>query len=527
MAGIAADLRHGLDPVAFAREALGISPDPWQEQVLRAGAKRVLLNCSRQAGKSTVAAVLALHRALFYAESLVLLVSPSMRQSGELFRKITDLLSRFAGAPKRVEDNRLSLAFQNGSRIVSLPSSENTVRGFSKVALIIEDEAAWVGDELYRALRPMLAVSGGRLVLMSTPFGRRGHFHGEWTTGGAVWDRVRVTAHEVPRIAAAFLEEEQRSLGAWRYGQEYLCQFVDTVGQLFSYDEIKDAVSTDVVPLADCGAHGDFFVGVDLGQANDYTAIAVVERLNERAAPPPQTRFIVDPAPTSPRGLESQRYCVRHLERIELGTRYPVIVDRITRLLASEPLRGRATLVVDATGVGRPVVDLIEAAGVYPVSVTITGGDATTQTDRGVRAPKRDLVSALQVLLQRGDLKIAASLSLRSVLTDELLAFQARINPDTAHDSYAAGGTGAHDDLVLALALACWRARDAASRPAPAPVAGISEPFEREADEDSALWVLGPSQGRPRPAYEIPRSLAPAGGYDLTDRRRAAPFLIR
>ena len=161
-----------------------------------------MLNCCRQAGKSTIASILAFHRALYYPGALVLLVSPSLRQSGELFRKVADLLAQLDHKPELTEDNRLSLRLANGSWVISLPSKEGTIRGFSGVDLIIEDESSRVPDDLYRALRPMLAVSGGRLVLMSTPFGKRGHFHEEWTMGGDTWERLQMKAPECPRISA-------------------------------------------------------------------------------------------------------------------------------------------------------------------------------------------------------------------------------------------------------------------------------------------------------------------------------------
>ena len=182
MEKLAHDLTLGLDPVAFAYE-LGFICDDWQASVLRSSSKRLLLNCSRQSGKSSTAAILALHETLYHAKRLVLLISPSLRQSNELFRKVTDFSNKLSTKRKLIEDNRLSCTFENKSRIVSLPSSEATIRGFSGANLIIEDEASRVDDELYRAIRPMLAVSNGRLILMSTPFGKRGHFYKEWSEG--------------------------------------------------------------------------------------------------------------------------------------------------------------------------------------------------------------------------------------------------------------------------------------------------------------------------------------------------------
>ena len=246
MEALADDLEMALDPVRFA-EHLGFVADAWQAAVLRWEGKRLALNCGRQTGKSTTAAALALHRAVYYPGSLILLVSPSQRQSTELFRKVGELLGRrdegrqAPWKPELAEDNRQSCVLANRSRIVSLPSSEATIRGFSGASLIIEDEASRVPDDLYRAVRPMLATSGGRLVLMSTPYGKRGHFWEVWNEGGPEWERVKVPSTEGPRISAAFLAEEQRSLGAWWFSQEYLCEFVDAAASAFTWEMVQSA----------------------------------------------------------------------------------------------------------------------------------------------------------------------------------------------------------------------------------------------------------------------------------------------
>lgn len=216
---IAADLAHTLDPAAFARDALGFMPDKWWATVLQSGARRLFLNCSRQDGKSTTAAALALLRAIYHPGSPVPLVSPSLRQSGELFEKLFEKggahLRALEHEPCLTASNRLSLALENGSRIVSLPGTEGTISGFSGAALIVEDEVARVDDALYHAVRPMLAVSGGRLVLMYTPFGKRGHFSEAWQGGGAERQRIEIPATACPRIAPAFLAEERRQMGEW------------------------------------------------------------------------------------------------------------------------------------------------------------------------------------------------------------------------------------------------------------------------------------------------------------------------
>ena len=245
---LAKDLKQAINPADFARRSLNFKPDPWQRTALKWTGKRLLLNCCRQSGKSTIAAILALHRAIYYPGSLILLVSPSLRQSSELFKKVIDELGKLKQQPQRTESNKLSLAFENNSRIVSLPSSEATIRGFSGASIIIEDEASRVSDELYYAVRPMLAVSGGRLILMSTPFGKRGHFFKEWTEGEG-WERIKVTGYDCPRISDEFLEEEKRTMPELFFRSEYEGEFTETIDAVFTYDQVAKAVTDEVKPL--------------------------------------------------------------------------------------------------------------------------------------------------------------------------------------------------------------------------------------------------------------------------------------
>ena len=233
----------------WAREKLGFVADAAQERVLATDHKRGLLNCTRQWGKSTVTAAKAVHQAFTEAESLTLVVSPSARQSGEFVRKAARFAKHLGVRTTGDGDNELSLLFPNGSRIVGLPGSEATVRGFSAVSLLLVDEASRVSDDLYHAVRPMLAVSGGALWLMSTPFGKRGFFYEAWTNGGRDWLRVKVPATECPRIAKSFLEEERENLGDRWFRQEYLCEFVDSTSGVFGRDLVERAITAEIEPL--------------------------------------------------------------------------------------------------------------------------------------------------------------------------------------------------------------------------------------------------------------------------------------
>jgi hypothetical protein len=253
----------------------GMTPDPWQTEVLRSRKAQTLLLCSRQVGKTLVAAALALRTALLEAPALVLVLTPSERQSGEFVRRIKDLLEavnqplNVAGPlqsfhekravelakddayfrlPARRRASSLQLHLDNGSRIIGLPASEGKVRVYSSVALLLIDEASRVDDALYRAMRPMLAVSRGRLLALSTPFGKRGWFHDAWHGSGG-WLRVKVTAEQCPRIPADFLAEERQALGERWFRQEYLCSFEDAVDAVFAYADIQAALCDEVKPL--------------------------------------------------------------------------------------------------------------------------------------------------------------------------------------------------------------------------------------------------------------------------------------
>jgi hypothetical protein len=237
------------DPLHFARHSLGFQPDLWQEKVLSWTGKQLLLNCCRQSGKSTIAAIRGLHRAYYFPRSLILLVSPSLRQSAELFKKVTDFLNLLPVRPQLVEDNKLSLQMANGSRIVSLPAKESNVGGFIGPSLIIEDKSARVSDDLYLALRPMLAVSNGQHILMSTPWGKRGHFYEAWEHGGNLWERIKITAAECSRIAPDFLAEEKATMPHNWFASEYGGEFTETEDSVFNYDDVRNAMSSDIAPL--------------------------------------------------------------------------------------------------------------------------------------------------------------------------------------------------------------------------------------------------------------------------------------
>ena len=431
--------------VEFARTRLAFHPDEKQCEVLRSTARRGILNCTRQWGKTTVSAAKVVHRVFTQPESTVIVASPGLRQSGEWLRRATQMLGRL-GIPKRGDGyNHLSLLLPNGSRIIGLPDMETTVRGFSAPEMILIDEASRVSDDMYSALLPMLSTNDGQLWLMSTPAGKRGFFYEEWQHGGPEWFRVAVKATDCTRISKRFLEEQRTNP---LFEAEYLCEFIGSGANAFDRDLVEAALDNSIEPFSIAqllaeqpslhsflSSHTDkrFFIGIDLGKKRDHSTIAILE--------------LVD-------GV----LVVRCAERIALNTPYTQVVEMVRKLTRSPSLMERCTVVVDASGVGEPVVDMLRKAdlGCALMAVVITGGDMTQEGRRSgyAHVPKVNLMTGLQMGLERETLKIARRMKESGALVKELLDVRVRDNGGMSAD-----GAGQHDDLVMAVALACWRVR--------------------------------------------------------------------
>ena len=209
-----------------------------------------------------------------------------------------------------------------------------------------------------------------------------------------------------------------------------------------------------------------FLVGLDLGKRHDPAAIAVVERVDRGRAFQP---------------AKFERLGVRHVERLALGTPYPRVVERVREVVQHEELRqNRCVLVVDATGVGEPVVDLLRRArlGCEICAVTITGGEharanGLAAAGGGWSVPKQDLIAAVQVLLEHDELRISRNMRDWGWLVRELLDIQSTAR-STGRARLGADGWGQHDDLVIALALACWRAKRGQNQHGVGPLPGVT-----------------------------------------------------
>lgn len=256
MTSVVTFAQHVADPVRWAEEVAAPAAvkgftgrlDGWQRDVIRSRVPNVVLCCTRQAGKSTIAALKAAHLALHKPNAMVLIVSKKEEQAKNVFDLVERMIAaaeKSAGATAREEDNKTSIRLANKSRIVCAVGKEDTIRGFSSVDLLIEDEAAFVPDEVYFAVAPMLRVSKGQMLLLSTPNGQRGHFWKAWT-GSEEWDRYEITADKVSRIDRDDIERDRREKGDAFVRQEYFCEFVGEVDSVFNADQVRAALSDDV-----------------------------------------------------------------------------------------------------------------------------------------------------------------------------------------------------------------------------------------------------------------------------------------
>jgi hypothetical protein len=213
-----------------------------------------------------VVSALALHTALFTPGALVLLLSPSQRQSGEIFRKVLEADNALGRPIPARHRTQLRLELANGSRVLCLPGREETIRSFGGVNLIVLDEAARTSDSLYYSVRPMLAISHGRLVALSTPFGQRGWFWQEWERGQG-FHKIRITWRNCPRISEEFIAAERASMGDAWVGQEYNCEFGSLEGLV--YPDFDACLVADFPP----NLVGRLVGGIDFGWRNPFAAL--------------------------------------------------------------------------------------------------------------------------------------------------------------------------------------------------------------------------------------------------------------
>ena len=214
-------------------------PDAVQTEILLCQDKQILLLMGRQCGKSTVVALKALHLALTKPGSQILTAGSIERQSGEFLLKVREFLQVLKINVKGDGVNPNSMVLPNGSRFIPVPGNQTGNRGYSKIRMLIIDEASYASDELYYALRPMTATTNGTVILLGTANGRKGFFYDEWSKMDDGWARFQKISTDCPRIDPDFLRRERASLPDHCFRQEYLCEFIDGAGSLFRTDTLR------------------------------------------------------------------------------------------------------------------------------------------------------------------------------------------------------------------------------------------------------------------------------------------------
>jgi hypothetical protein len=431
-------------PSIWARTFLNFEADPRQAAILDCNDRRVIVLTARQVGKSTIAALRAVYVALTQPGALIILVGPVGAQAGEILAKARRFLAEL-GLPIRGDGNNpRSLALPNGSRLVARPSVADSIRGYSQAALIIIDEAAWVPASTFEALSPILATGQGSLWVLSTPHGQNGRFAELWHSPEPHWTRFEIRAADCPRLPAEFLAQERALHGERFYAQEYDCQFLSAGVQLLSRAQIEAACVPEAAQAsAGLEERTELFLGLDLGKRQDHSALVAAELTFQRGPRNPVTQAI----PLIP------TLTVRYAAQLPLETettRLPRLVRDVAQRFAPSCYapKQKGTLLVDATGNGHTIIELLRAdalPGFTLVPVVFTAGQVSNHLKGNYRSiPRADLLARLQMVFETGKLRLHAEAPGIEALLRELRYFE----PD--------GRQAEHDDLVMALAMGVW-----------------------------------------------------------------------
>ena len=233
------------DIIDWAKDSLDFHPDAFQTEIMTESNSRIMILGPRQTGKSTAVAVRVLFEAMAHDDALILLASASGRQSGQIMekaRKMAQSLDCQTFPPPSKCDG---FTLVNGSQIVSLPDSQETIRGFSAPRLIVVDEAAFASPEVFKALEPMLSVSAGTIILLSTPNGQTGYFYEQWHAEPSHWARIRGTLEGCPRMKPEAIEAIRKGMAREDFEQEFECKFIAPGGQFISRETFRKCLRDD------------------------------------------------------------------------------------------------------------------------------------------------------------------------------------------------------------------------------------------------------------------------------------------
>jgi len=406
------------DPVLFAEAVLGFKSFPYQERLLRDPSKRIVSCMGRQTGKTSTIAVKAVHFAATHPGTTTLIVAPSRRQSMIMFDRILSFIygNEFL-PPCVVRRTRTLVEFDQGSRIIALPCSRNLLRGFT-ASLVIVDEAAFVPEDVItQVIFPMLATTGGAMIMLSTPWGRDNVFYRAFVNPD--YSVYNIRSEECPLISREFLEEQRQNLTEEAYRMEYEAMFAEAAMSYFSQDLIRSCVDPSLELEVDLEAvkpgRGEFFGGCDLGKLDDHSVLVVVERVDDLV------RLVF-------------------LWEFPLGTAYPVVIGAVVR--ANEKFGLRRTL-VDRSGVGEAVMDEIKSQGLAKAEGAPFSGEK-----------KAEYLANLRIRMEQGQFKMPYNRRLFQQMNEQQYEYTKNGKLRFWHPP------NSHDDQLMALSLAVYASKE-------------------------------------------------------------------
>jgi len=409
------------DAVDFAVKVLGITPFEYQARLLLDDNKRIVACMGRQTGKTTTIAMKAIYFADTNPNVTVLITSPSLRQSMIMFDRIaTFVYSTPRLRNKVVRATRTLIQFENGSRIIALPCSENLLRGYT-AQMVICDEASFMPEEVItQVIFPMLSTTDGYAIFLSTPWGKDHFFYRAFVN--PAYSVHKVKSEQCPLIKKEFLEEMKANMTHEAYLMEYEAEFVEALNSYFPQDLIRKCVELAqklgvelYASLEAAFPTGDYYAGLDFGKLQDYSVLTVLKR-------------------------EGETLKLVYLYQFPLETPYTHVIGQLVR--ANQKFKFRKVL-VDQTGVGEPVLEEIRNQGLS----NIEGLKFTVQT-------KEELLSNLKIAMEQNRLAIPYHRQLCTQINEQQYAYSKSGHLQFSHP------TNSHDDMLWALALSVYAARE-------------------------------------------------------------------
>jgi len=414
-------------PVDFAETILGMKPFPYQAKLLEDTSKRIVACMGRQTGKTTTIAMKAIHFADANPKVTVLITAPSLRQSMIMFDRIATFVYSSADLRNKVvRATRTLIHFENGSKIIALPCSENLLRGYT-AHMVILDEASWIPEEVItQVLFPMLTTTQGYAIFLSTPWDKNHFFYRAFVNPNYKVHKVK--SEECPLVTQEFLEEMRANMTREAYLMEYEAEFVEALNSYFPQELIRKSVELSqklgvelYTSLETSFPSGNYYAGVDFGKLADYSVLTVLKR-------------------------EDDTLKLVYLHQFPLETPYSQVIGHMVR--ANQKFSFRKML-VDQTGVGEPVTEEICAQGIRNVE----GIKFTVQT-------KEELLSSLKIVMEQNRLAIPYHRQLCEQINEQQYSYSKSGHLQFSHPE------NAKDDMLWALALSVYGARELRRPPA-------------------------------------------------------------